>query len=126
LTSPLYIPKTDETPEVNFNLSEQVLSMKGRSLPENAFAFYEPIILWIKEMSKSKIEPLNFEIQLDYFNSSSGRFLFEIFTIIEQSPSVKNAITVRWVCESDDDLMIEKGEELRDLLDLNFSLEIIN
>jgi len=126
LNSPLYIAKTEETPEVNFNLHENKLFMKGRSLPENAFAFYEPIIEWFKELSKSKIEPTAFEIQLDYFNSSSGRFLFEILTIIEQSAAVKNAITIKWLCESDDDLMIEKGEELRDLLDLNFTLEIIN
>ncbi len=122
---PLYISKTDETPEVSFDFQEKRMFLKGRSLPENAFAFYEPLLNWVKELSHQKTDELVFEIQLDYFNSSSGRFIFEILTILEQSPSIKNTILIRWLCESDDDLMIEKGEELRDLLDLQFSLEII-
>jgi hypothetical protein len=125
LLSTLHISKTEETPEVTFDFKEKKMLLKGRSLPENAFAFYEPLLVWVKELGQLKTDELTFEIQLDYFNSSSGRFIFEILTILEQSPSIKNAILIRWLCEADDDLMIEKGEELRDLLDLQFSLEII-
>lgn len=39
----LYIPATNETPEINFNFSEHKLHMSGESYPENAMAFYAPV-----------------------------------------------------------------------------------
>jgi hypothetical protein len=60
---------------------------------------------------------------MDYFNSSSGRYLFEILTIMELESRDKSRFHVYWYAESEDELMIEKGVELQSLLNLAFTIE---
>jgi hypothetical protein len=63
-----------------------------------------------------------FEFELDYFNSSSGRFIYEMLTLIEENAKSLELYEIRWKTHSDDELMIEKGEELKSLLNLRFNL----
>ena len=120
--SPLHIAATDETPEVDFIPENGLLRMVGRSLPENAYVFYQPLIEWFKEFAPTASSPIVMEMQMDYFNSSSGRFIFEILTILESNPKSRALVTINWICDHDDELMIEKGEELKSLIDLHFNI----
>lgn len=117
----LYIAATDETPEVNFSLLTGNSFMVGRSLPENAHEFYRPIIHWVNTNGIRIDKPSELELRFDYFNSSSGRFLFELLSVLERNPK-RGLMTVVWAVESGDELMIEKGRELMSLLDLNFEI----
>ena len=40
----LYIPATASEPEVDFRFDTHSLTLKGESFPENAAAFYVPVI----------------------------------------------------------------------------------
>lgn len=121
----LNIHSSEDTPEVHFNIDAGEFLIKGRSLPENAFNFYSPIIEFVKSHKLAKGIRNILTIHLDYFNSSSGRFLFELLTILENSEYSKESLVIKWVVEADDELMIEKGEELQSMLDLNFEIEKI-
>lgn len=125
-TATLYIAKTEETPEVCFDPEKGMYSIRGRSLPENAHQFYQPILDWIKWFSPQIKSELVLELEMDYFNSSSGRFLYELLTHLESNSKARNYITVRWYCELDDELMLEKGEELSQLLELQFEIHHIS
>jgi hypothetical protein len=120
--STLYIPKTEETPEVCFDPEKGLYSIRGRSLPENAFQFYQPILDWVKIFAPHIQSAFVLELELDYFNSSSGRFLYELLSHLESNAKAKNYVTIRWFCEAEDELMLEKGEELSQLLDLQFEI----
>jgi len=117
----LFIAKTDETPEVRLVTNSGLSVIVGRSLPENAFDFYHPILEWMKTYAASSSVPLNLELKFDYFNSSSGRYLFEILHVLEGSKYKEN-YKIIWRADKDDDLMIEKGEEFQKLSDLEFEL----
>ncbi len=117
----LIIEKTDETPEVRLFINSELSVISGRSLPENAFDFYHPILQWMKVYASSSNAPLNLELRFDYFNSSSGRYLFEILHVLESS-KYKECYKITWISDKDDDLMIEKGEEFKKLSDLTFEL----
>ncbi|MGB1032637.1 MAG: DUF1987 domain-containing protein [Flavobacteriales bacterium] len=122
--SPLIIEITEDTPEVNFNSTNGEFLIRGRSLPEDAYSFYQPINDWLEEFQeKSDLEKVNLSIQLDYFNSSSGRYLLEMFAKVQSSTKVQFEIT--WMAEKDDELMIEKGEELKSLVSIPFHLKEI-
>jgi hypothetical protein len=125
LLSPLEIAITEETPGIYFAPDKGVMKITGRSLPENAHSFFQPIIDWTREMVVHINHEVRFEIQLDYFNSSSGRFLYELLSVIESSSKSRNHLHIVWCVEKDDELMIEKGEELRELLNLHFELSLI-
>jgi hypothetical protein len=124
LAEKLYIDKTEDTPEINFDLGTGKFSVRGRSLPENAYNFYKPIIEFLQSAIKEINGGTDFEFHLDYFNSSSGRFIYEMLTIIESRAST-NSFKINWIVDKEDELMIEKGEELQSLLDLKFEIKKI-
>lgn len=120
----LIIEITEDTPEVKFDSTTGEFSIRGRSLPEDAYSFYQPLNDWIEEfISVSRLEKVNLSVHLDYFNSSSGRYLLEMFANLQKSSRVQFQIT--WIAEKDDELMIEKGEELQSLIELPFRVEHI-
>jgi len=123
--SSLILSASEDTPEVLFSAEEGMLRIDGRSLPENAYNFYHPLIEWTRVYCKLFNQPTSIELNLDYFNSSSGRYLFEILTIVELESKDRTKFSILWKVEKDDELMIEKGEELKSLLDLPFVIELI-
>jgi len=118
----LYIAQTEETPEVNFNVETGKLLLRGRSLPEDAFSFFKPLIDWSNKYFEQTTGEVNFEIQLDYFNSSSGRYLMELLVKMEVVCTDHLCVKITWKVEEDDEVMIEKGEEFRDLVDIPFEI----
>jgi hypothetical protein len=61
------------------------------------------------------------KINLDYFNSSSGRYILELLACLEEK---KELVRIVWLCEKEDELMIEKGEEFKSLVDLPFEIRV--
>lgn len=119
--SDLHIAATDETPEVLLTSNSGKSYLKGRSLPENAFEFYRPIIAWAKQFVEQRGVGLDITLSFDYLNSSSSRFLFEMLHALDQSIDSGSYI-VRWQTDPDDELMIEKGEELQRLLKMKVEI----
>ena len=122
-TQPLYIKATEDTPEVTFEPVTGRLLISGRSLPENAYAFYRPVIDWAKAYLGQSNSQTEITISLDYFNSSSGRFLLEFFSVFEEKLNDRNKVKVIWCSEHDDELMLEKGEEFKNIVDLPFEIK---
>lgn len=114
----MQIKATADTPEVHFEASTGELQIKGRSLPEDAWSFYKPLIEWAIEEGQQVQACLKIVLHLDYFNSSSGRFLLEMLAAFESRGEGKTEIF--WVSDDDDELMQEKGEEFSDLLNIPF------
>jgi len=115
---PLFIQAKEDTPEVYLSISEGS-RIRGRSLPENAYEFYKPILEWVTQFSSANIKEFTLEICFDYFNSSSGRYLYEMLHRLDNSAN-KNYYKILWKYEKDDDLMIERGEALQSLCSISF------
>ena len=45
----LYIQGTENTPEVNFSPESGIFNIVGKSIPEDADAFYKPILEWFDD-----------------------------------------------------------------------------
>jgi hypothetical protein len=110
---------TVDTPEVIYDDSLRKLSIRGRSLPEDAWSFYEPVIGWAKSFIANGESKLTVEFFLEYFNSSSGRYLLELLSTFE---AAGKDVRVLWLTEPEDELMQEKGEEFSGLVDLPFDI----
>lgn len=117
------LKSTEDTPQVEYLDGENILRIWGRSLPEDAWSFYEPVIEWASVYSpKSASTALVIELFLEYFNSSSGRYILELLSTLEKKGA--NNVKVIWRAEKDDDLMLEKGEEFSSLVDLPFEIKV--
>ena len=118
----LVIEATKYTPSVNFNAQNNLLSIEGKSTPENTFEFFSPVTTWLNEyFSEEKTAKVEFNIP--YFNSSSSRVMYDIFDILEKARENGNSIEVIWKYAKENENGLETGEEFQeDFEDLNLRL----
>jgi hypothetical protein len=127
----LYIRSTSTTPEVHFSPKDNLFLIKGISSPEDVRAMYYPVIEWIKGYinellaAEEKIytpeSPLKFTTELVYFNSSSAKFLYDIFLEIKRLTPAGIPYIVEWVYEEEDLDLKEAGADIALLVDMDFS-----
>jgi len=127
---PLIIEATSHSPEITFDPSSGQFSISGVSRPEDVRSFYYPVVEWLRNFLEEEIKtgkvsftddhPLTLDIKLKYFNSSSAKFLFDIFSEIGQINEEGQTIKIRWYYEEGDDDMFEAGEELSEIAEIPF------
>jgi len=116
-----------KTPEVHFNSTNGVLEMKGRSIPEISYEFYQPIIDWVDAYSQNPQEETLVHAKFEYFNTSSSKSILDFFKRLEQiHKNGKSNVTVKWFCAQDDEAMEEAGEEYKMLLTMPFEIVPLN
>jgi len=107
----LYIEATDKTPSIHFDPSKGLFEIKGKSIPNDAEAFYAPVLEWMEEYVKSPSAKTYFELNLEYFNiTSSKRILFLLYKLNELVDT-KNEVHVKWYYAESDDDMHEVGQD---------------
>lgn len=116
----LKLVETEHTPAVNFSGGN--LSLTGKSMPEDAKGFYGQLIDYVNELSAS--EPVQMIVDLSYFNSSSSKQLLRLFFCLEDKQGQGANVMVTWKSSKDDHLIIEKGEEFKDLLEIPVEIEL--
>ena len=120
----LYIEPSGRTPEVFFNIDDSKLCILGRSFPEDVSAFYLPIGKWLKNNIVVCVECFNMEIQLEYFNTTSSKYLLEMMRIIEDYKKKHDVpVAVHWKYFSNDEDMKESGMEYQQFVSIPFVFE---
>jgi hypothetical protein len=110
----LSIAATATSPLVDFRFDEHRLALKGESYPENAAAFYAPIIQQLREyLAGCEGQTLTADIALAYFNSSSTKMLFSLFDALDQAAQAGNTVYMNWYHDAEDETIFEFGEELQ-------------
>tara|TARA_B110000211_G_C14075711_1_gene551928 strand:- start:1354 stop:1749 length:396 start_codon:yes stop_codon:yes gene_type:complete len=121
----LKISKKDTTPELSFDIDEMVFSMEGECRPENVLTYFEPIMRWLDQFidevkSNSTSKKLDFHFKLEYYNSSSAKFIFQMFKRFKKIEASNIEVTMYWFYDILDEDLLECGEEYEKFLDLNF------
>lgn len=116
----LFIQKTLNTPLIKFE--DGVLEISGRSIPENAISFFEPVYKFIANYTKKPYPLTEVNVLLEYANSSTNRSLMTLFTLLEKIYENGNNITVNWYFENGDELMSELGHDFKAILRLPFAI----
>lgn len=112
---PLYIAASPTSPEVDFRFDQHALSLKGESYPENAAAFYGPIIERLRAyLASCHGATITVNVSLAYFNSSSTKMLFSLFEALNDAARDENEVLLNWYRDEDDDTIQEFGDELRE------------
>ena len=122
----LVIDKTSNTPLVEFSQERGILKIEGRSIPENPGDFYDILIDWIKEYFDEPLKITRFEVNLEYVNSGSSKFLLGIFRYLKEKYDEGRNIQVNWYYEEDDEAILGLGEHYKTSIKVPFNLvEII-
>lgn len=127
----LYFLPTNNSPEICFSPEEKLFFMRGVSTPEDVREIYYPVIEWFRNYIDSLVRgnsneytidsPLRFQVDLKYFNSSSAKFLFDIFLELKRLEVSGIPVTVEWIYDVEDPDLQEAGSDLASLVEMQFT-----
>ena len=118
----LVIEGSKQTPEINFDAAAGVLSISGRSIPENTFEFFNPVLNWLEAFALEAPDRVVTKINLEYFNTSSSKYILEILKRLKGILKDGKEVLVQWYYEEDDEEMMETGEDYEDVSGLSFEI----
>ncbi|PKR80865.1 nuclear pore complex subunit [Brumimicrobium salinarum] len=113
---------TPKTPTVNFDATKGELELKGRSIPENSVEFYSSLNKWIEDYGKNPKAETQFNVKLEYFNTSSSKCILDLFKLLEGINGNGTDVKVNWYFEEDDEDMEEAGEDYQAIIPLPFKM----
>lgn len=122
----LIIDPTTFTPGVTFDHEKGIFEICGESRPQDSREFYCQIISWLNEFDSYLKPPFKgkdeyvFNLNFEYFNSSSGKFILDICKIIARIRAREINASVRWYHEKDDSDMLEAGMEISQMVRFPF------
>ncbi len=122
MPQPLYLAATVDKPEVNLDAEQRIFEILGKSLPEDAKSFYDPIIDWLEDYAGAPNDLTEFVLKLNYFNSSSARKIVELLSVLEKIQEEGKAVKILWKYKAYDEIMMERGEEVKLVLDVPFEI----
>ncbi|KXX65651.1 DUF1987 domain-containing protein [Marichromatium gracile] len=111
----LYRAPTERSPLLEFDFANRRLRIEGESYPEDAAAFFGPVIqaldAFLATASTGQSPALLVELRMSYFNSSSAKALMNIFQRLERAAGAGLGVRIRWHYHVEDDTMQEFGED---------------
>ncbi|MBK9284783.1 MAG: DUF1987 domain-containing protein [Sphingobacteriaceae bacterium] len=110
----LRVDGTNDKPTIHFEKDSGLLKISGRSLPEDAFSYYKPIIDWVSEYLLSPANKTTLIINLEYFNTASAKQLFKIISLIHDL-GAKFDVQIQWHYDKGDRDMLNSGERFSKL-----------
>lgn len=127
----LVIKEGHRTPEIILSPDDNLFRIRGTSSPEDVRTMYYPVIEWIREFTEelqsgahksfTNEDPLRFQMDLSYFNSSSAKFFFDMLSELKKLQESGTPVNVQWYYEEDDIDMKDAGEDFSDMLDMEFN-----
>ena len=124
----LIIQPTHNTPGIILSPEERIFSIEGMSAPDDVRTIYYPVIEWMKEFNREVMEgshkafteadPLILKIDLNYFNSASAKFLFDILLDFKKLSEAGVSVVTEWHYEEDDTDMMEAGEDISEMIEM--------
>ncbi|MBI9052602.1 MAG: DUF1987 domain-containing protein [Bacteroidales bacterium] len=125
------IAATEKSPRVILNSDSNVFEMQGNSRPENVRDFFYPIIDDLKKYFESlniteyKEKAIKFNFKLDYFNSSSAKFISDILVIVQTFAKKGFDIKIYWYFDDGDEDMKEVGEDFQEMISYPFNFIMV-
>jgi hypothetical protein len=108
---------TKNTPEIILN-PEGIIKIKGRSIHENAAAFFAPVEKWLSEYLNSPANVTSVDMFLEYFNSASAKIFISILQKVTYVSLKHKKYVINWYYEEGDEDILERGEYFSSILDV--------
>lgn len=105
----LIMEATKYTPEISLD-TKGLISLVGKSYPENTFEFYKPVMEWLENYFENPAAKTVVNMEIIYFNSSSSKLFFDFFDLLEESIG-DNDIEINWVYDVENESAQEAGED---------------
>jgi hypothetical protein len=116
---------TKNTPEIILN-PDGIIKIRGRSIHENAAAFFAPVEDWISSYTLSPANVTKVDMALEYFNSASAKIIITLLQKITRVSLLHKKFVINWYYEEGDEDILERGEYFAAILDVPVNFIKIN
>jgi hypothetical protein len=122
----LIIDPKSNSPKVILDPDTKTYMIAGESRPPDVREFYGQILSWLDEFSlyltksTDNGEPVIFDFNFEYFNSSSSKLILDICKHLAGLSSKGKSIVINWHFEKDDFDMLEAGKEISKIVKFPF------
>ena len=116
----LILEPKDILPGIIFEKESGTLKLYGKSSPDDAFEFYTPIFKWIDSYIENPSKKTILEFYLSYFNTASAKIILNIMKKMETLSKSRKKVTIRWVYNAYDEILLEAGEDYEKIVDVKF------
>lgn len=109
-------------PDFSGNMEQSIIQFKGDCFQSNNIEFFLPVFSWLELFLATKPTNIRLEFWLSYFNTSASRKFLEFIKMLEKyHKETKANINIYWYY-SDDEYMLEEGEDFQADTSLNFEI----
>ncbi len=127
------IEATEKTPGILFDKETRNFLIQGTSRPEDVREFYLPVYNLLNDFFSNAISsgasadslPYKFNFRLEYFNSSSAKFIADILLSLAEQNEKGFNIKVYWHYDEGDDDMHDAGEDFAQMTGFSFNYVMI-
>lgn len=109
-------------PNIHFSTATGVCEINGESYLENTFAFYQPLIEWVKEYATSVQKPITLNFGLTYFNTASSRSILDLLIVLKEYEENGGKVNVNWSVQAWDEDMQQEVEDFAMDADLTINI----
>ncbi|MCT4582586.1 MAG: DUF1987 domain-containing protein [Flavobacteriales bacterium] len=122
----LKLELTENTPKIVLDHTTHALEFEGDSRPEDVQKFFQPVMNWLNDyesyVQSAGDVTLNANFKLEYFNSSSAKYIMDIILKLGKIAEPGNVtLNINWHYDEMDEDMLDAGEEFEDMLDVEFN-----
>lgn len=101
--------------------------IKGKAIPENAWELFSPILAWMDRYVKSPRERTEFVFHLEYFNTTSSKYILEICQKLEWLYLQTNtAVRIIWKYDEGDSDVEDAGMDYRNILKVPMEIQEVD
>jgi len=114
----LYIEGSQDNyyvPTVDFNAETGICTITGKSYLEDTTQFYLVLLEWLDRFFDEVNIPVQFNVMLSYYNTSSSRSILDIFDLLKIYEDDGGKVEVNWYCRDVDMEVVQ--EEVEDYME---------
>ncbi len=120
---PFKVTGTSQYPHIILDKDSGKFEFSGNSLPEDAKAFFDPIIQWIENYSQTPNPETVVRFKMVYYNTPSSKLLFQVLKRFEKIAAMGNKVSIVWAYNEDDIDIKDAGRDLAEHIKVPFKME---
>jgi|WetSurMetagenome_2_1015567.scaffolds.fasta_scaffold853993_2 hypothetical protein len=120
----LIILPTNDTPSIILKPGDIII--KGRSMKIIEPSLFSKIEEWLDKYISDPADDTTVEVYLEYLNTGNIAYYNNLLRKLVSINSGEKKMTINWYTEEGDEDMIEKGEYLSEMLNIQFNFETIS
>ncbi|HCY00250.1 MAG TPA: hypothetical protein DG754_08950 [Bacteroidales bacterium] len=120
--SNLLLLPTYDFPFIYGNANSGELTILGKSTPDSIFDILKPVEDWVSNYISKNNKPLEINFNLYFYNTPTTLMVSSILMMLNDADGKETRFKVNWYFSSDDEDLMEEGEDFKSITQFPFKL----